>query len=493
MAIQDLSIVERLQQELAHVGSPVPTTALRALLGVEGGRALPAERLGRVLGYERQSFLKHRRPPRVALALSADGRPASPQHLTDGDWRLGRRILTPDVLPGQAAQLGVRLCERARESPGARELLAPHVQIAARTAFGTAADEASPTEETWSDLYRQFLVARPHAIGALSPQQRDAEQTFESQHLSGLARFFGSDEPAVSATPLTTLRAPLPGESGEAFDDLVRRRAGSPAIARAVLAFIEEWGVLVDGLERPPTLADYAERWNVSMAEAGARLSLFRDVLPDESDPSALWRLLWESTDLVGAGGIGAGLMRLISQPLIASSQPPTLASYFLSTLFEQLTKPLGIQLNAAGVAAPLDGQDPARDLRRLYQLANRATHVWARTALLETTPQSEASVLGLDSLGSILDGEAAAVAEQALGGYRHATNERKPREVLLQVQRCLRVCAALTPLDPPIAVTPLLPGARSAAGALAALAANGAVSIVPEARETLELLAATA
>lgn len=105
----------------------------------------------------------------------------------------------------------------------------------------------------------------------------------------------------------------------------------------------------------------------------------------------------------------------------------------------------------------------------------------------------SEASVLGLDSLEPILDGEAAAVAEQSLGSYRRLTAERKPREVLLNVQKCLRVCADLTLLDPPPVITPLLAGASSAAGALAALAANGAVNIVTETQNTMSILHATA
>jgi hypothetical protein len=82
--IQEQSIAEQMRQELARIGSPVTTTALRALVGIHhGGEMLPAERLGRILGYERQSFLKRRRPPRLAVALTPDARPgqASPSAL----------------------------------------------------------------------------------------------------------------------------------------------------------------------------------------------------------------------------------------------------------------------------------------------------------------------------------------------------------------------------------------------------------------------------
>lgn len=490
VTIQEPSIVERLQRELAVVGNPVPTTALRALVGAERGHVLPAERLGRVLGYERESLLRTRRPPRVALALTPDGRPATPQHLTDGNWRMVRRILTPDAARGQAASLGVRLCDRARELPQARELLRPHIEAAARTAFESQATDLLVADPAWEDLYRRFLTAQPHGIGAYTAQQRDAEQALEAEQLSGLARYFGVDEPTATARALSTLRAPLPGEHGEALDDLVRRRAGDPAIAREVLAFIEEWGLLVDRLEREPTLADYIERWSLSEGEAKTRLSLFRRVFPDERDPTALWRLLWEAVPAAGAGG--NAFVRLTSQPLVASPELPTLTAYFLASVYEQVAKPLALQLKAAGLQPRDESQETSRDLRRLYALANRATHTWVRVALRHGVPHPEAMLLGLASVESIHDNESAAIVEHQLSSYRGRTAERKPRDVMLRVQNCLRVCADLDLLDPPSAITPLLPGVRSAAGALAALAANGAVNIVAETEETMSILYAT-
>jgi hypothetical protein len=491
MTIQDPSIVEQLQLELADVGSPVPTTALRALVGSRRGEPLPAERLGRVLGYERQSYLKTRRPPRVAVALNPDGTAASPQHLTDGDWRLVRRILTRDAVRGQAAALGIRLCLRAHEFPAARELLRPHIEQAAWAAFGSEASELLSADGEWATLYRRFLKAQPHAVGAYTAEQRDAEQALEAQHLSGLARYFGAEEPAATATALSTLRAPLPGEQGEAFDDLVRRRAGDPVLAREVLAFIEEWGLLVDKLEREPTLDDYAERWSSTEAQAKGRLELFHQILPDEQDPTAIWRLLWDSVSASGGGG-SPGFLRLTSQPLIAAGELPALSAYFLGSLYVQLSRPLALQLHAAGVEAPEEAQEPARDLRRLYRLADRATHTWARAALLEEAHPGDARILGLDSLEQIHDDTAAAVAEQQIGAYRRSSSERKPRDVLLSVQKCLRLCADLDQLNPPSAITPLLPGARLAAAAVATLAASGTVDIVTEATATLSLLYAT-
>jgi hypothetical protein len=485
--IQEQSIVEQMQQELTRIGSPVPTTALRALVGIHHGETLPAERLGRILGYERQSFLKRRRPPRIAVALTPDARPTQPQRLAVGDWRLGRRIVTPDALRGQAAALGARLCVRAREVPQARELLRPHMQDAAGAAFG----RIPVSNSDWSSLDHQFLQAQPRSLGALSREQEDAEQALESQQISGLVLYFGSDEAVVTATPLSTLRAPLPGEPGEAFDDLVRRRAGDSAIAREVLAFIQEWGHVEDELDRPATIEDYVQRWRVSEYEARERLRLFHQVLPGEHDPGSVWRLLWDSVPAHEGFGEPA-FVRLISQPVIVGSELPTLASYFLASLYEQLPRPLGSRLHSAGLQPQAEPQDPRRDLRRLYKLADRATHEWSALALATEGRHAEPSLLGLKSLEHILDHDAAAIAEQNIGSYRQTSSTRGTRAVLLNAQKCLRICADISLLDPPSAVTPLLPGARWAASSFVALCSLEAVDPVEEANATMATLYAT-
>ncbi|HEY4895519.1 MAG TPA: hypothetical protein VII01_05475 [Solirubrobacteraceae bacterium] len=98
-------------------------------------------------------------------------------------------------------------------------------------------------------------------------------------------------------------------------------------------------------------------------------------------------------------------------------------------------------------------------------------------------------SLLGLQSLEPVYDDEAAAIAEQAVGGYRRRASTPAARQVLLCTQKCLRICAGLSPLSVPSAVTPLLPGARWAAGALAAVVAMGAADVVHETSTTLSVL----
>jgi hypothetical protein len=490
MTIQEAPIVAQLQGELARIGFPVPTTALRALVGSERGEALPAERLGRVLGYERERFLAHRGAPRIVVAITPDAKPMRPQHLADGDWRLSRRIITKDALPGQAAALGVRLCQRAEEAPHARALLWPHVQEAAQTAFGWT----SVGDADWADLYPKFLRAQPHSIGSPTAEQSDAEKALNAQQVSGLVNFFGSDEAVVTATALSTLRAPAPGEHGEALDDLVRTRAGSPEIAREVLAFIQEWGHVADelrraGIDRTATIEDYIQRWNVSDGEAANRLSLFRQIFPNENDPGALWRLLWDMVPSSDATHAPA-FVRLISQPVIAGGEMPTLAAYFLTCLYDQLTRPDGAQVHSAGLQPQDEQQNPRRDLERLYWLAQRATETWAVRALETEGGVAGQSLRGRTMLAPLqVDATAPIVAEQAVGAYRQAATNRGTRAVLLGAQKCLRVCAGLSLHDPPSAITPILPGARHAASSLAALCAMGACNPVEEVGATMDVL----
>jgi hypothetical protein len=409
--------------------------------------------------------------------------------LVNPDWRFYRRILSEDARPGMAAALGIRLCQRAQEVPEALGLLWPHIEDAARIALKWAA--ASPDD--LPALYSKFLQAQPHAIGSPTQEQWNAEKALQAQQISGLVQYFGSDDAVAKATARSTIRAPQPGEPGEALDDLVRRRAGNSTIAREVLAFIQEWGRAADdlhkrGIDRAATLEDYIERWKVSEREAQERLRLFRQIFPDDGDPGALWRLLWDMVPATEAGSRPA-FVRLTSQPVIVGSEPPTLAAYFLDCLYDQLPRQFGARLHSAEIRPQPETQDSFRDLRRLYKLADRATYNWSALALETEGQRAEASLLGLRSLPRIEDVDPAAVAEQAIGGYRQNATMRGTRSVLLSTQKCLRVCAEFSLLDTPSAVTPLLPGARYAATSLAALCALGAVDVIAETTATMEAL----
>lgn len=467
---------------------------MRALVGsAHGTEPIPAERFGRILGYERERYLKQRRPPRLAVALTPNGTAAQPQRLADGDWRLARRIVTPDVEAGQAALVGARLCARVMEAPETATLLWRHIADASKTAFQSWPASMPSSGSAWTSIHSKFLAAQPHSPSVLSPEQRRAEQWFEAHEVSGLLLYFGSEEPVAVATPLTSLRVALPTEHGETFDDLVRRRAGSPATAHEVLAFIEEWGCVVDelrqaGVARPVTLEDYIQRWHVPQREARERLRLFNQILPQEYDPSALWEVLWDTVPVDDRPRRPA-FIRLISQPVIDTTEPPTLAAYFLGSVHQQLTRPLGERLARVRLRPQEEPSDTRRDLRRLYQLAEIATHRWSAAALTAEADAAQASLVGLASIPRIEDDGTAAIAEQAIGSYRQHANDRGTRAVLLNTQKCLRECAALPYLNPPAAVTPLLPGVRSAAAALAVLCSLGVADPAAEVSETMAAL----
>jgi hypothetical protein len=68
--------------------------------------------------------------------------------------------------------------------------------------------------------------------------------------------------------------------------------------------FIHEWEHLADGSYEPPSVKRYAERWNVPLSRAYARLNEFRDLFPTEDSPTRLvdevWRGIGEQQDAVG-------------------------------------------------------------------------------------------------------------------------------------------------------------------------------------------------
>jgi hypothetical protein len=60
------------------------------------------------------------------------------------------------------------------------------------------------------------------------------------------------------------------------------------------LALVHEWDHLTDDLQRPPTVKEYAERWNMSLSTAYALLEEFRELFPTEETPERIVRELWD-------------------------------------------------------------------------------------------------------------------------------------------------------------------------------------------------------
>ncbi len=95
--------------------------------------------------------------------------------------------------------------------------------------------------------------------------------------------------------------APLPfrharrGESGTPFFEYVESRMGSDRRARIrMLAFVDEWEVLADEIQRTPTAKEFSVRWNVPLSTVYDLLEEFRRLFPTETDPGRLIQEIWD-------------------------------------------------------------------------------------------------------------------------------------------------------------------------------------------------------
>jgi hypothetical protein len=484
-------IPELLRAELEELQVPAPVPALRALAGIARGAPIPAERMGRMLAYEKEKYLKDRLAPRLAVGLAGDGTPASPAFLGLGTWRLARRLIVPDAVRGHAATLAVRICERAlRIDAGQASQLHDAARQAIAVVLGArAAGRSLDSHESWNELRFELLAVRPAGgmIG-ITVMQYDAEARLEAIEIPGLVRYFGAQAPLRSAHATGKLRLPLAGERGEAFDDVVRRRSGDGARAREVLAFVEEWGHVADGLRRATTMEDYVERWGVDQKEAARRLEAFRAVLPGEDDPSAVWSLLWDG---VQARQGSIAFVRLTSVPVVDTAETPDLAGYFLTSLREQARGIAAQRLDSADLAvAEVDRvADPEGDLRRLLAVTDLAVRWWVKACLVREGVAADVAQGVVDG-PPITDPKQAEVAERALGVLRRTLPPGALQGVVRGAQRCVRGSASLSLADPPRVSTALLPGVQWAATTLVGAAAMGAVDLVEEAREAVRALA---
>src|ERR1041384_5352358 len=88
------SLPDLVAEILAATEVPVATTPVRILSSVMRGERVTAERLSRVASFERESFVKTRKPPRLCQAINPDGTAPRRRVWASGDWRTARRIIT---------------------------------------------------------------------------------------------------------------------------------------------------------------------------------------------------------------------------------------------------------------------------------------------------------------------------------------------------------------------------------------------------------------
>ena len=446
----------------------MPAATLRTVAAATlPDRQVTSEALGRIAHYAEESFLRQREAPRFAWVINPDGTAPSPRIWAHGSWRLSRRILTEDAIEHWTEVLAMFLCTTMiNASAQAREILAPTALEAVSRVLGPRALHLPGTREDWSALAAE-LAPHQHPTGpaqTLSSQDQAAKR-LEVQEFAPFSLYFGVGETVLTKTDELppSLRLAHSAESGIAFDELVLERAGGDrALAREVVAYLQEWGLLADEHGGEADLRAYAQRWQVDLATARERNEQFRGVFPSEETPRRIWRLLW------GAAAAPPGSVpRLISLPVVESGLPPTVINHFTNCLADELreTPALGARVVKAIATFEESGDPPAgRELRRFYSLCERV-RLWAAQALAGAGEPDQA--IGLLSIEAIVDEQSAAFAEEEIGAHRRGLPAGPHRNLLRDAQRTLRVAAALYALEPPATTTPYLPGVQLAAKTL--------------------------
>jgi hypothetical protein len=173
---------------------PVPTAAVRLVLS-DQGRGVTAERLGALAAYERKDYARTRMPPRLCPAIDATAAALNPRWWTIGDWRLERRILTPDAVPGALATLAVHLCRyHADKSGQASSELVSYTLGVIHQVIDMPYFDTPKSANDWMDLrsaiYGPYTGVLSNLTGS-SPDQEAAGERLRAANLPGATLLFG--------------------------------------------------------------------------------------------------------------------------------------------------------------------------------------------------------------------------------------------------------------------------------------------------------------
>jgi hypothetical protein len=484
------SLPGAIEAVLDAVQVPVPAGTLRVLAGLSlPDRQVTAQALGRVGSYEQESFVRRNAGPRFSWVLHPDGRAVSPRIWARGSWRLSRRILTEDVVRGWGVVLANFLAQQMIvNDEQVRRILSDVAQEATARVLGPIALHPPGSREDWMELQTR-LAALQHPLGPASTtsEQDAAARRLEGSGLTAFSLHFGiRDQGApLSESVPPRLRIERDGDGGIPFDVLVMNKAGADRdLGREVVAYIQEWGWLVDQLGRSPSFEEYAERWKVDLPTVRVRNGRFARLFPTEETPERVWNLLW-------SGARGESFMRLMGVPVVEDSPRRTVINLFSNCLISELRGHGEVAAEVARVVTQFEEQDEpprGRELRRFFVLCERA-RLWSARALVAS--EDFVSAEGLLSIESVTEEASAAFVEQALGAYRRELAEGPARELLLRAQKALRVAATLDSMNPPGNVDPFRDGIEWAAKALAKTASKDlrALNLIGEAQATVKAL----
>lgn len=285
---------------------PVPTGWMREICTARRGAPVTAEALSRLAAAQRDEFVRRQLPPRLCHAIDEHARAPVPRIWALGSWRLARRIRTPDALGMWRNAVAFGLCqEMVRIGGRAGGGLPDAAQAAVAQALGPLAAHRPADLSGWEELVRRLAGRLPGAgLAAHTQAQASAEAHLQGLSLPAVSVYFGVPDEAPPSRPPThpaAVRLPVPGEQPEPFDEVMLRRvSGDRSSARRLGAFLQAWSHLADHLGRPPSSAEFADRWRQRLDDVHLDERLFLRAFPEESTPGPLVELLWSATPTQG-------------------------------------------------------------------------------------------------------------------------------------------------------------------------------------------------
>jgi len=304
----------------------MPNEVLRVLAIERLEKEVSAEQLARVAAYEREAFLRTRMPPVLCSVIDRRAVALRPRVWGLGEWRLARRIATPDVQGHWQAGLALKLLDEIllRFPPASERLRRLTLEAVARV-LGPVAAYTPGSREQWEELRTMVATENPDPDPAgHTSEQREAEQALVNYQPSIGANnlYFGLELSALTRPQSSPakLRLPAEGETGAPFDQVVSRRLGGDEDrTRQLLAYLQGWWFVRDELGRAPTSAEYADHWEYDQASVRDEEALFAETFPEEDSPERVVRLLEDGLPRTGQ------LVRMMGVAVVDSDETPTM------------------------------------------------------------------------------------------------------------------------------------------------------------------------
>ncbi len=316
------SIPTVLRSILDDAEIPLPNEVIRALATERLERAISSEQLARVIAYEREDFLRTRMPPLLCSVIDRRAVALRPRIWALGEWRLARRIATPDTEDRWQGGLALMLLDQVLlRFPLASERLRSLTLEATARVLGPVAAYIPGERGQWQDLRREVATkAHDFSPASHTAQQVEAEQTLTAYEppIAASSLYFGLELAAITQpkSAPSKIRLPAKGETGTPFAQIVVDRLhGEENATREVLAYLQAWSFVRDELERPPTRSEFADHWRYDLGQVRREEELFSLAFPEENTPERLVNLLDEGLPRSGQ------LAQMIAVPVVDSAE----------------------------------------------------------------------------------------------------------------------------------------------------------------------------